>query len=221
MTRKNEGKKGTEVKKTGTRAFSYLRVSTNGQDTAKNKKDVRAFANEKEFPKVKFIEEKLSGKIPWRERKIADIIDDLQPHDKLMLPELSRLGRSSLEIMEMLSVLKKKQVAVYDLKNNWELNGSLQSEVMAFCFSIAARIERDLLIQRTREGREAAKARGVKFGRPSGPGKSKLDKHQEEIVALLKTGSKQNYIAQKYRTTAANLSLWLKKKGLNNIKLEY
>lgn len=138
----------------------------------------------------------------------------------ILSPKLATLS-SSLEIMEMLSVLKEKQVDVYDIKNRWELNGSLQSEVMAFCFSIAARIERDLLIQRTREGREAAMKRGVKFGRPSGPGKSKLDRFEEEIVALLKTGSRQNYIAKKFGTTAANLCLWLKKKGLNGIAPEY
>ena len=221
MVKRSEGKKEAEGKQAGERAFSYLRVSTSGQDTQKNKVEVRSFANEKGFTKVQFIEEKLSGKVPWRERKIKDLIDNLQPHDKLILPELSRLGRSSLEIMEMLAVLKEKDVAVYDIKNRWELNGSLQSEVMAFCFSIAARIERDLLIQRTKEGREAAMKKGVKFGRPSGPGKSKLDKYEEEIVALLKTGSRQNYIAKKYDTTPANLCLWLKKKGLNKIKPEY
>jgi DNA invertase Pin-like site-specific DNA recombinase len=120
--------------------------------------------------------------------------------------------------MEMLSVLKDKQVDVYDVKNGWELNGSLQSEVMAFAFSIAARIERELLLQRCKEGREAAKARGVKFGRPKGPGSSKLDKYEEEIVALLKTGSRQNFIAKKYGTTPANLSLWLKKKSLKDVR---
>ena len=170
---------------------------------------------------MEFIEEKISGKCPWKERKIKGLIDNLQPHDKLILPEISRLGRSPLEIMEMLSVLKEKEVDVFDIKNQWELNGALQSEVMAFCFSIAARIERDLLLQRCKEGREAAKARGVKFGRPSGPGKSKLDKHEEEIVALLKTGSRQNYIARKYQTTPANLCVWLKKKDLRDMKPEY
>lgn len=209
------------AKKAEEKVFSYLRVSTSGQDTEKNKTEVRAFANKKGFPKVEFVEEQISGKVPWKERRVKDLIDNLQPHDKLILPELSRLGRSSLEIMEMLSVLKQKKVHVFDLKNGWELNGSLESEVMAFCFSIAARIERDLLIQRCKEGREAAKARGVKFGRPSGPGKSKLDKYREEIMALLKTGSRQNYIARKYHTTPANLSLWLKKKGLNGIQTEY
>lgn len=202
-------------------AFSYLRVSTDGQDTEKNKNQVRAYANKMGFPKVEFLEEKISGRIPWKERKVKDLIDNLQKGDKLILPEISRLGRSSLEIMEMLSRLKNKEVDVYDIKNNWELNGSLQSEVMAFCFSIAARIERDLLIQRTSEGRKAAMARGVKFGRPKGPGSSKLDKYKEEIIALLKTGSRQNYIAKKFNTTPANLCLWLKKKGLRDIQPEF
>ena len=88
-------------------------------------------------------------------------------------------------------------------------------------FAMMSEIERDLISERTKEGLKAVKARGVKLGRPKGPGKSKLDKHQEEIVALLKTGSRQNYIAKKFNTTPANLSLWLKKKGLTSIKPEY
>lgn len=203
------------------KVFSYLRVSTDGQDTEKNKNQVRAYANKMGFPKVEFLEEKISGRTPWKERKVRDLIDNLQKGDKLILPEISRLGRSSLEIMEMLSVLKDKKVHVYDIKNNWQLNGSLQSEVMAFCFSIAARIERDLLIQRCSEGRKAAMARGVRFGRPPGTSKSKLDKHREEIVALLKTGSTQAYLSKKYNTTAANLSLWLKKHDLRGMRPEY
>ena len=203
------------------KAFSYLRVSTDGQDTEKNKNQVRAYANKMGFPKVEFLEEKISGKIPWKERKVRDLIDNLQKGDKLILPEISRLGRSSLEIMEMLSILKGRGVAVYDLKNKWELNGSLQSEVMAFCFSIAARIERDLLVQRCEEGRRAAMKRGVRFGRPPGTSKSKLDEHLEAILALLKTGSTQAYLAKKYNTTAANLSLWLKKHDLRGIQPEF
>ena len=166
-------------RKSNPKTVSYLRVSTIQQDTEKNKKDVRAYANEKNFGKVEFIEEKISGKVPWKERKIKQVIDGLQAGDRLILPELSRLGRSTLEVMEILSIAKEKEISIYDVKNGWELNGSLQSEVMAFCFSIAARIERDLLIQRTSEGRAAAMKRGVKFGRPKGPGKSKLDPYKE------------------------------------------
>ena len=193
------------------RTVSYLRVSTNDQDTAKNKTEIRAYANKKDFGKVEFIEEKISGRKTWHERKIKDIIEEFGEGDRLILPEISRLGRTSFEIMEILSVAKRKGIAIYDVKNGWELNNSLQSEVMAFCFSIASQIERELLIRRTAEGRREAMARGVKFGRPKGPGKSKLDKHRDEIIALLKTGSKQNYIAKKYKVTPATMSNYLKK----------
>jgi len=68
---------------------------------------------------------------------------------------------------------------------------------------------------------KAAKARGVVLGRPPGPGKSKLDPHKEEIIALLKTGSRKNYIAAKYGCTSALLWNWLKKNGLQDISAEY
>jgi DNA invertase Pin-like site-specific DNA recombinase len=197
------------------RTVSYLRVSTTQQDTEKNKTDVRAYANLKDLGRVEFIEETSSGKKPWKERKIKQVIDDLQEGDRLILPELSRLGRTTFEVMEILSIAKEKGIHIYDIKNGWELNGSLQSEVMAFAFSIAARIERDMLIQRTAEGRRAAMARGVKFGRPKGPGKSKLDPYKEEIIALLKTGSRQNYIARKYKVTPATVNNWLKKNEIS------
>ncbi|MBE9546922.1 MAG: recombinase family protein [Proteobacteria bacterium] len=126
-----------------------------------------------------------------------------------------------VEIMEILSIAKEKEIAVYDVKNGWDLNGSIQSKVMAMVFSIASEIERDLIRKRTSEGLKVAKARGVKLGRPKGPGKSKLDPYKEEIIALLKTGSRKNYIAMKYDCTPALLWNWLKKHNLQDIKVEY
>ena len=63
-------------------------------------------------------------------------------------------------------------------------------------------------------------ARGVKFGRPKGPGSSKLDKYKEEIIALLKTESRQTYIAKKYNCAPATLSIWLKKREIK-VEPEY
>jgi DNA invertase Pin-like site-specific DNA recombinase len=207
--------------KTETKTIAYLRVTTLEQDTEKNKADVLKFANDKDFGKVIFVEEKVSGAMPWRERKINAIIDDLVAGDRLIVPELSRMGRSMMEIMEILSVVKDKGIAIYDIKNKWELNGSMQSKIMAMVFSICAEIERDLIIQRTTEGLRAARAKGKLLGRPKGPGKSKLDAFREEIIALLKTGSTQVYLAKKYGTTQPNLYNWLKKNGLSAVKPEY
>jgi DNA invertase Pin-like site-specific DNA recombinase len=73
----------------------------------------------------------------------------------------------------------------------------------------------------TIEGLKAARAKGRLLGRPKGVGKSKLDKYREEIIALLKTGSTQVYIAKKYRTSQPNLFNWLRKHKLADIKPEY
>ena len=207
--------------KAGVKNIAYLRVSTADQDTEKNKADILKFMNEKDFGQVEFIEEQVSGGKSWKERKIKSIIDTLGKNDRIIVPELSRLGRSMLEIMEILAIAKEKEIAIYDIKNGWSLNGSIQSKVMAMVFSIASEIERDLIRKRTSEGLKAAKARGVRLGRPKGPGKSKLDPHRDEIVALLKTGSKKNYIAKKYGCTPALLWNWLKKNELQDIKPEF
>ena len=201
--------------------IAYLRVSTVDQDTEKNKADILKFAHSKRFGHVVFVEENVSGAKPWKQRKIKEVVDELGDGDRLILPELSRLGRSMLEIMEILAVAKEKGIAIYDVKNGWELNSSIQSKVMAMIFSIAAEIEKDLIRKRTVEGLQAARAKGRLLGRPKGPGKSKLDKHREEIIALLKTGSKQIYIAKKYSTSQPNLYNWLRKHDLAGIKPEY
>ena len=150
------------------KTVSYLRVSTEDQDTEKNKADVLKFSNDMDFGKVHFVEEKVSGTKSWKERKIKKIIDDLTAGDRLIVPELSRLGRSMLEIMEILALAKEKGIAIYDVKNGWELNGSIQSKVMALVFSIAAEIERDLISKRTTEGLRVARAKGKLLGRPKG-----------------------------------------------------
>jgi DNA invertase Pin-like site-specific DNA recombinase len=200
------------------KTIAYLRVSTVHQDTEKNKADILTFSNERKFGHVEFIEEKVSGKKHWKTRKIKNIIDDLGPGDKLIVPELSRLGRSMLEIMEILSVAKEKEISIYAIKGNWELNGTIQSKLIAMCFSMAAEIERDLISSRTKEALKARKAAGVILGRPKGPGKSKLDPFKEEIVALLANGSTKTFVAKKYGCTLPNLHNWLIKNGLHTPK---
>ena len=90
------------------KTIAYLRVSTTDQDLDKNKSAILLLANNKELGQVKFIEEKLSGKISWRNRKIAEILENLSEGDNLIVSELSRLGRSMLECMEILSIISKK-----------------------------------------------------------------------------------------------------------------
>ncbi|MEM6933620.1 MAG: recombinase family protein [Pseudomonadota bacterium] len=196
------------------RTLGYLRVSTEAQDLEKNRADILALANRENLGRVEFVEEKVSGKTPWRKRKIAAVLDDLREGDVLIVSELSRLGRSMLECMEILSIAAARLIRVYAIKGNWRLDDTIQSKIVAMAFSMAAEIERDLISSRTTEALRARKASGLPLGRPKGPGKSKLDQFRPEIEALLANGSTQAFIAKRYSTTPANLSNWIRKHGI-------
>jgi len=198
--------------------LAYLRVSTLDQDLEKNKADILRFANQHDLGQVRFVEEIASGRTPWRERRIAAVLEALRANDALIVAELSRLGRSMLECMEILALATRKGIRVYSVTGNWQLDQSLQSKIIALAFSMAAEIERDLMSQRTREALRVKKAQGLKLGRPRGPGKSKLDAFRPEIESLLANGSTQKFIAQRYHTTEANLHNWLKKHGLKTAR---
>lgn len=196
------------------KTIGYLRVSTADQDLDKNKSDILLLANQKRLSQVEFVEEKVSGKVSWRKRHIATIIDELDNGDSLIVSELSRLGRSMLECMEILSIAMQRGVCVYSVKGNWQLDQTIQSKIIAMAFSMAAEIERDLISQRTKEALRAKKAAGATLGRPKGPGKSKLDPFRPEIEALLANGTTKAFISNRYQTTPANLTNWMKKNGI-------
>lgn len=190
----------------------YIRVSTEDQCTEKNKADILMFAHKNGLGTVKFVEEKVSGKKSWKDRKICSVISSMGERDNLIVPELSRLGRSMLEIMEILSIAKQKNINIYSVKGNWRLDESIQSKIIAMAFSMAAEIERDLISSRTKEALRAIKAKGVKLGRPKGPGKSKLDQYHDEIMAFVATGSTQVWLSNKYNVSKSTMCNWLKRR---------
>jgi DNA invertase Pin-like site-specific DNA recombinase len=197
------------------RTVAYLRVSTNEQDLEKNKADILHLANSKKLGHVEWVEEKVSGRISWKKRGIGRVMDELNSGDNLIVSELSRLGRSMLQCMEILSIATEKQIHIFAVKGNWQLDDSIQSKVLAMAFTMAAEIERDLISQRTKEALAARKRSGKPIGRPKGSGKSKLDGQRDEIERLLSEGSTQRFIANRFNTTPTNLSRWMKKHGLS------
>ncbi|WP_457681261.1 recombinase family protein [Thermovibrio sp.] len=88
------------------------------------------------------------------------LIPELQKGDILIVTELSRLGRSMLEIMELLSILLRAGVELHVVKNDQVLKDDLQSKVFAMAFSIAAEIERELISRRTKEALARLKKAG-------------------------------------------------------------
>ncbi len=202
--------------------ISYLRVSTAEQDLEKNKADILKFVNDKKWGQhVEFVEEKVSGLKSWKRRKLFDVVQSMQAGDKLVVPELSRLGRSLVEVLEVLNVLTDKDVGVYSVKENFQLNGKdMQSKVMRTMLGLFAEIERDLISARTKEGLAEARAKGSQLGRPKGPGKSKLDQYRTEIESMIKNGVQKKYIAKKYGISQVGLFNWLKRHNLDKVQPE-
>jgi len=187
------------------KTVGYLRVSTDLQDVDNQRLEVLRLANDRGLGSVEFVEEIVSGRKSWRDRELARVLGDLGKGDVVIVAELSRLGRSMLEIMEILSIATRAGVVVYAVKGEWVLDGSLQSKVVALAFAMAAEIERDLISSRTRAALATKRAQGVRLGRPPGPGKSKLDEHRTEIVEMLGLGIKRKRLAERLHTTEGNL----------------
>lgn len=193
----------------------YLRVSADCQNTEKFKDEILRFANEKRIGPVTWVEETVSGTVDWRQREIGKILGELQPGDVLITPEISRLARSLLQILEIIEAAKRKEVAIYAIKGGWQLNGNMESKVMLAILGLVAEVERDLISMRTKEALAARRAAGVKLGRKKGPGKSKLDQYRPEIVALLKNGSPKSFVAKRYQVSEPTLYNWLSKNSID------
>ena len=182
-----------------------------------NQTDILLLAHRKQLGQVQFVEETVSGRVPWRRRKIAQVLDTLEAGDTLVVSELSRLGRSMLECMEILALATQKGLHLHAVKGDWQLDGSMQSTIIAMAFAMAAEIERELISQRTREALRVKKAAGMPLGRPRGPGKVARSVSTRDRGPP-GNGSTQTFIAKRYGTTVGNLHHWLKQRGITRAK---
>ena len=94
----------------------------------------------------------------------------LDPGDRLVIGELSRLGRSLGQIVAMLDALAREGIAFIAIKEQIRIEGKqdIQTKVMTTLFALFAEVERDLISEQTREGPAKARSSGKKFGRPKG-----------------------------------------------------
>ncbi len=201
-----------------TKTIAYLRASTNKQNLDSQKLEILDYARKHDIKINDFIEIEISSRRSQKERKINLLLDILNEDDLLIISEISRLGRSVGQIVQTIDKLIKNKVKFIAIKESIHINGKLniQTKTMVTMFSLFAEIERDLISERTKQGLIAAREKGKLLGRPKGKGKSKLDRHKEEIVALLKNGSTKTFIAKRYSSSLPNLYHWLKMSGISD-----
>lgn len=125
----------------------------------------------------------------WHQRKLGQLIEGMEAGDKLVFAEVSRIARSSLQVLEVLEVCMAKGINVYIAKQNMQLDGSMQAKITATVLGLAAEIEREFISMRTKEALAARKKAGVILGRPRGEAENlKLDPKREQIEKYLGMG---------------------------------
>ena len=195
--------------------YGYCRVSTQRQHEENQHFVIEKFAMTNNIHIDAWIEEKISSSKKLKERKLGKLILKLKAGDILIATEMSRLGRSLLEVMGILQTCLEKNCQVWTLKENFRLGSDIQSKVLAFAFGLTAELSKSLLQQRVKESLERRRVNGFKLGRPVGAkSKSlKLAKNQKKLDKLLAKGISKSQICK-----VMNISRGTLYRYLNQIK---
>lgn len=147
--------------------YGYIRVSSRDQN------EERQIIALREFGCDKLYVEKQSGK-DFDRPHYQMLLRKLKPDDVLVVKSIDRLGRNYAEILEqwrIITKVKKAAIVVLDMplldtRQSRDLMGTLIADIVLQLLSYVAQTERENIRQRQAEGIAAARARGVKFGRP-------------------------------------------------------
>jgi DNA invertase Pin-like site-specific DNA recombinase len=114
----------------------------------------------------------VSGKTDWRDRQLGKMIRGAGEGDVIVVSEVSRLARSTLQVLEIGRECIEKSVQLHVAKNGIVFDNSMQSRIVAVVLALVAEIERDFISSRTKEALAKRKAEGMKLGRPVGGAKA-------------------------------------------------
>ena len=196
--------------------IAYIRVSTDLQSYDGQRFEIESWGKTHGITIDRWVQEKISGTRKVEKRTLGKLLKQMKRGDLLIVSELSRLGRNMMMVMSILNTCSQKGIQIRSIKDNFELSDSLNSKIIAFAFSLAAEIERNLISQRTREALTAKKLSGVKLGRPAGKSKERqrFEQNYERIMAKRLQGIPIRAIAKQIKIHANTLSRYLKETRL-------
>lgn len=196
--------------------FAYLRVSTDRQDAKNQKLGILDYCNSKNINNLKIIEDTISGTTSWRDRAIGNLIENGMAGDIIIVAEVSRLGRSILQVLEIMEIAAQKGISIHIAKNRMIMDGSMQSTITATVLGLVAQIEREFLSSRTKEALQRKKSEGIKLGRPKGQSEIlKLDAFKDQICDYVKKGINKRAIAKLVECSPSTLYQWLNRRHIH------
>lgn len=167
------------------KVLGYLRISTDQQDLEAQRHALLHFAQRQQWLIGEFVEATASSSRSLKQRKINVLLERLGAGDKLLVTELSRLGRNMLETLQLIEQLKGQGVDTVFVRQPELSTDAPHAQLLLAVYGHFAEAERAYVSMRTKQGLAAARARGQQLGRPKGSRNRKgrvLDPHREEIA---------------------------------------
>lgn len=180
----------------GQRAAIYCRVSTADQSCERQERDLKAFAARSGYEVAGIFKETASGvRLDRTERRKVLALVQRREIDAVLVTELSRWGRSTVDLLATLRELEARRVSLV-AQNGMTFDVSTpHGRMMATVLAGIAEFERELIQDRIRSGIAAAKARGKKLGRQPGQ-RPKSDRLASKVLALVAQGRSYRLIGR-------------------------
>lgn len=186
--------------------YIYARVSSVGdrQNTERQVKNLTELAAAKGYEVQGIYEEHISGAKSNKERKVlTECLESARENhiDLILFSELSRCGRAIWEVLETIKFCADHKINIHFQKEGLTLfrDGKVDSIMAIYisCLGFCAEKERENIYFRLSQGRELAKQKGVKMGRPEGSVKSRSQKEEEygKVIRLLRRGESMRNVA--------------------------
>jgi DNA invertase Pin-like site-specific DNA recombinase len=175
--------------------YGYARVSTDGQSVEAQVRQLTKAGCKKVFREV-------ASEAKTDRAQLRRLLGQLEAGDVLTLTRLDRLARSTRDLLNTLAAITGKKAGFRSLGDAWADTTTSHGRLMLTVLGGLAEFERDLIRARTSEGRERAKARGVKMGR-----RPKLTPHQRaEAIKRKDSGEAVREIARSFNVHHATIS---------------
>ena len=183
--------------------YIYIRVSTKNQDLQSQQNELKQYANDKMMAIDEVFGGVYSSTKSGDERQVTVLKNRIKSGDCILISEVSRLGRSLVEVMGFIQEMTSKGVRLIFIHHNIDTNYEELTHsdfILLANLAMMAEVEKRFIIQRTKSTLQRKKEQGIKVGRPVNDkgtfSRSKFDQHRHDIELLLKAGKSVREIAK-------------------------
>ncbi|MFX4265925.1 recombinase family protein [Aliarcobacter butzleri] len=169
--------------------YGYARVSTSFQSLKNQRHEIFEYAHKNNILIDKIVEVEISTTKNKKERLIDETLSKLTRGDVLIVTKLDRLGRSTVEVLQIIEDIKSKGIILHIIKDGLIIDCNISNPINDMLLTLLsgfAQMEKNFISERTKSALAQRKAQGIKLGRKKGAiVKSIYDKHFDTIKDLL------------------------------------